>query len=540
MEEEKKTEEVSYSDIDKFFLIKIERIGNLYFNAIHIQDMIELELKSIPLKEQQEQKSRFLLYKYNISYLSEDCEVISSDVDILKTEISGKSSRDIEIFNLNETNEEKNYSLKGKLKNMINHNDNTFIELSGKTEKLIKIKSFLMKQQKSKKSIEFLANFNKRLFVLNESTKTVKININYKIYFKSYLFKSLPNSDQNWFFQHFLTFKNDKKETSLEPIILTNEELDTFFIETHVYFKSFILGEDEMMFKRIYFQNHSIPESISFSNYEKVDYSPSQEVQESNPPSYLSKRSSNDYKVVSDSVESISGQILLSSDTENSYLLYRKKRINAKIFNLFTFDHYSDYELSNIDFKDFQYDKNNHPDIKLVFVNNYLSKTNEIKSNSLPTILPGKLKIFNGNEEILSKGTNQELKLDSSTESIDLGQASNILISSKLIKKESSINSLKKIFLLKITNLSLSKTIITLKFDYIEQVTILFHKSSNENTSNQNQIMKDVKFILENPSKDKNNIKFNGNFENNFSLFLDFFLEEKSIDYIIFSVKPKK
>jgi len=532
MEEEKKTEEVSYSDIDKFFLIKIQRIGNLYFNAIHIQDMIELELK--PLKQQEEQKSRFLLYKYNISYLSEDCEVISSDVDILKTEISGKSSRDIEIFNLNETNEEKNYSLKGKLKNMINHNDNTFIELSGKTEKLLKIKSFLIQQQKSKKSIEFLANFNKRLFL--NVTKMIRINVNYKIYFKSYLFKSIQNNDRNWFFQHFLTFKNDKKEHSLEPIILTNEELDTFFIETHVYFKSFILGEDEMMFKRIYFQNHSIPESISFSIYEKVDYSPSQDVMVSKE----SSSPSSEYKVVSDSVESISGEILLSSNIENSYLLYRKKPIKAKIFNLFTFDHFSDIELSNIDFKDFQYDKNNHPDIKLVFVNNYLSKTNEIKSNSLPTILPGKLKIFNGNEEILSKGTNQELKLDSSTESIDLGQASNILISSKLIKKESSINSIKKIFLLKITNLSLSKTIITLKFDYIEQVTILFHKSSNENTSNQNEIMKDVKFILENPSKDKNNIKFNGNFENNFSLFLDFFLEEKSIDYIIFSVKPKK
>jgi len=558
MEEGIKAEEVSFGNISDYYHITMFRVGYLYFNAINIQDIFNLKLKEIPstittTPPKKFKKNKFLSHQYNISYLSENCEVISSDVDILKTLVSGKSNRDIEIFNLNEKYD-SNFDLKGRLKNIVNINDNTFIELTGETEKLVKIKNFLIQQQKTKKSIDFLSSFSKEL-LSPETTKPIKITVDYNIYFKSHLFHSLNNNNnekENWFFQHFLTFKNEIKqkqqqESYYESIIqLTNEELDDFYIETHVYFKTFQLGEDGMMFQRIYLHNHSIPESQSYSHYEKISYSPKPQQKQQEQGEYEEETSSpslrSNKKIISDISESINGKIYLSSENESSFLLYPKQKIKAKIFNLITFDHYQYNDISNIDFKDIQFDNIIHPSIVLVFVNNYLTKNNEMKINTLPVIVPGKLKIYNNDNEILSI-SEKELKVDSSTESIILGQSKNISILSKLLKKETSINSIIKFFLLKITNNSLSKSIITIKFENIEQITIIFNQTKEEEKSlNDEDIIKNIKLIMEQqqPQENINKIDFIGNYENNFTIFLDFNLQEKSIDYILFYIKQKK
>lgn len=549
------TEEVSFGNISDYFNIIITRIGYLYFNAMNVQDIFQLTLKEqLPSqpppiittiekkKKKKKEENKFLSHQYEISFLSEGCEVISSDVDILKTEVSGKSSRDIEIFNLNEKSD-SNFDLTGKLKNIVNINDNTFIELTGRNEKLIKIKNFLIQQQKIKKTIDFLASFSKKILTI-ETTKPIKITVDYNIYFKSHLFQSLKNNEkENWFFQHFLTFKNEiqqKEEFYESSIHLSNEDLEDFYIETHVYFKTFQFGGDGMIFQKIYLHNHSIPESQSYSNYEKISYSstkPQQqqyEEEETTPSLKVSR------KIISDISENISGKIYLSSEYESSYLLYPKQKIKAKIFNLITFNHYDYNDVSNIDFKDIQFDNIIHPFIELVFVKNYLTKIKEIKINSLPIIVPGKLKIYNSDNEILSVSEN-ELKVDSSTESIILGQSKNISILSKLLKKETSINSVIKIFLLKITNNSISKSIITIKFENIEQITIYFDQSrQEENTLNEEDIIQNIKLIMNQTQENPNKIDFIGNYENNFTIFLDFNLQEKSIDYILFSVKQKK
>jgi hypothetical protein len=492
--------------LEKYFDLTFKKIGNMYNDVIVIQDVINLKFKLI---EKEKNKHKYLYYIHNIPVLSEDITITSNFIEITKICIENKGENNIEIIPL----KEQDKSFKGELQSIINNGDYSLIELLNDDELInLKVKKYIIKKEISKsKGVTFICHFRK-----DDFDRDIFLNISYKIPFRE---------NDVWYFQYFIHLKPFSKYSDYQfNVYETDQELDESKIEPQVYFKSIKLGLMKIIFNEL----NLIPKFYNISEIVVREQQQKEELEYSAPPTQLSTFDS--FKV-----ETIKGDIDLSSKEDITYNLSKKKSLKCRIYNLIIFD------LTNNFTEIVQY-----PYTDIVFINNYFNQSiNHTEISSISTLNKGKLTIYESNDvnpEFLS--TNKIL--DPKLKYISLGISKTILLKYQLLKKEDSFNENKnKIYLLTIINYAFSKPILTINFQNIDEIYFLYNKffsNTKEFEKYKGEYKEFQKFkvpidIIENPITDET-ISFKSS-KNNFNLYLDFILQPKSTHFFIINVKVK-
>src|SRR6185436_15883366 len=118
-----------------------------------------------------------------------------------------------------------------------------------------------------------------------------------------------------------------------------------------------------------------------------------------------------------------------------------------------------------------------YPTTDIVFINNFFDQSiNEPEISSISTLNKGKLTIYESNDlnpEFLSANK----ILDPKVKSISLGISKTITLKYQLLKKQDLFNENKnKIYLLTIINYSLSKPVLTINFQNVDEIYLLYNK----------------------------------------------------------------
>ena len=504
-----------YDLLTYFELVDKKKIGNFYKNTIFIQDNLVFKLQKS--KELNQLNGLYFSYTYKVPLLANNIN-ISSNHNIIRNEITDKGYDDITLITSSE-------SIKGKLKKIEHINEYSIITLidgTNNNEISLKVKEYSIKRElNTKKDIELTILFPEKI---------INNNLNINIFYRIDLEHCLINNDF-WFFHHYLYINNELETGESSRIYETTDELDNFTLTSKIFIKPLCIGENSVTFNKINFIDKYINNN-TLKIRQQQEVVEQQEREMVAPHSKISRKEEEEQGIMTTTtniLESIEGNIILSSNMETSYLILSNNKLKGRLINIIELD---------ISFISEDYPFIINPITLIVFVPNFLKKNTDIivVKNTIPQIPPGKLTIYGiENEEFLNSNKG-DLLLTSQTDKIDLGESNILNLSYKLLKNENNYNnnSIIKIIQLKIVNLSHSKTRLTIKFNHVDFIIVLYQQSIN------NEEEYDLKFDINSIGdilKDKHKLIFQSKESN--VILLDFILQPSSDEYVILYIRLK-
>lgn len=499
---------------DYYNLVERKKIGNIYKNAVLIQDNLIFKIKPDTKTD-----------KYHFSYLINDIPVLASDINIssncniLRIDIENKEDESILIL------KNSKEVIRGKIINMVvigSGGDYSLIDIIDEhnNELSLKIKDFIIKKELSK--------FKKLEFVIYNQNGGVLDTINISIFYTNYINN---NIEELWFINHYLYTQNDFEilrpydKSNDKPVYITDEKLNLLTLKSNIIIKPISIGPKFLELNKLNFIDKLLYKPIQKINpFQQYGVQPVNKLLETNPVTEydnLEKR----VMISTNVLNSINGNINLSSEFENSFLISVDNKIKGKLITIVYLDLLTNnYENTNI-----------KPQTDLLFIEKFFSTKQNILKSTLPVIPNGKVTIYgfsdNENYQEILNITN-ELELNSNTMLLQLGESNLINFVYKIIKIEFDKIDKTQTYKIQftITNNSQLQSILTIKFLNCESVIILDYNSISRLEKND--------YIFKSSSKSKNLI-FNTLEKNQNYLLLDFILQPEMNNYFVLDVKIK-
>lgn len=496
-----------YDLLSNFSLIEHKKIGYFYKDVILIQESLVFKLQKS--KELSQVKGLYFSYQYQIPIIA-DAIGISSNHNIIRTEISSKGYDDITLTYGNNT-------IKGKIKKHEYQGKYSIITLidDKNNEITLKLKEHVITRDiNTNKTIDITLLLPKKL-VNNNLT----LGISYKLNIEQC---SMNNNNDYWFFHHYITLDSQSMPEKYEtPIYETDNKLDNLTLTTKIFIKPLCMGEKTVKFNKINFIDRfiNIPQRRHRSNErgemleEAVPLASTQPIQKEEKITNIS--------------ETIEGDIILASNMENAYLILSDNKLKGRLINII-----------DIDMSYIQDEYPLKPMTKLVFLTDYFNQNvDTVFKNTIPPIPSGKLTIYGqDNEEYLTN--DNDLILTSQTDIIDLGESNTLNLSYKILKNENiyKSNSVIKIIQFKITNIAHVKTRLTIRFNHVDFIIVLYQKHFDINQSNKEEEEFDINTVG-NIIKEEDKLIFKSKEQN--TCLLDFILDPSSDTYTVLYIRLK-
>jgi hypothetical protein len=511
-----------YNLLTYFELKESTKTGNFYRNTIFIQDTLVFKLQKD--RELTQISGLYFSYRYLIPVLSNNISV-SSNHHIIRNEISDKGYDNI-ILSSGDS-----MIMKGKLKKIEHIGDYSIITiLDENTETSIKVKEYNIKRELNlTKDIELTILLPEKIINNN-----VTINIIYSLDLNQ------CNIDNDfWSFHHYLYINNNFENTIAYGTMIyeSKDEIDDFKLISKIFIKPVCIGEKSIQFNKINFIDKHINKQSSSRSTKELTLAP--------PPNKMvveedEESLSSPHGIISSSIiETITGNIILSSGMETSYLI-KSDKFKGKILNIIDIDVSSIIEDSVIPLR---------PTTIIIFKVNYLMKGDMIGrlgKNTIPHIPQGKLTIY-GLDEMLT-GPSTDIIITPETDKINLGESSIIDISYNLLRNETNFNnnnSNVKIIRLKISNISHLPTRTNINFTHVDFIIIIQSTTLSEERFKEGESDEPRPEIPEfdfntipDILKDKYKMIFKSK-ENQNSILLDFIIQPNSEEYVIMYIRLK-